>query len=275
MKQVISASRRTDIPAFYLPWFIDRIKEKKVAVSNPFNRNQIRQVSLAAADVAWIVFWSRNYHIFIKHRAYFESYRLFFHFTINPPHKFLEPDMIRPDQAFSQLEKLVKYYGPEVIRWRYDPLVFFKHKDQIETNHDMDLFQQFIRFASGLGLRTCTISVAFLYPKVLKRAEKQKNLTFVTPDTDMRNKLLTEMTDVASLYGIQLNSCSNNALLEISGIRQGRCIDGTLLNRLGPDRVSEKSLPTRMDCGCTASVDIGDYVNTTCRYHCLYCYARK
>ena len=183
--------------------------------------------------------------------------------------------MIPPDQAFQQLEKLLKYYGPEVISWRYDPLVFYKQGDQIESNHNIRVFKQYIKFASGLRLRHCTISIAFLYSKVLKRALRQENLQFFTLQTDMRNKLLIEMTDVAAQYGIQLYSCSNNALLEIPGIRQGHCINGSLLNRLGSHHVSENSQPTRPDCGCTFAVDIGDYVNTACKYHCLYCYARK
>lgn len=275
MKQVISASRRTDIPAFYLKWFMNHLKNKKISVPNPFNRNQLKEVSLSPQDVAWIVFWSRNYHTFLKYYNFFDQFRLFFHFTINPPNKILEPDMIPTKQTFKQMEKLVRLYGAECIIWRYDPLVFFKHNDQIESNHDINLFRQYVRRAVSLGMDKCYLSIVYLYSKVLRRAKLVDNFKFITLETKKRNLILQEMVDIASLYGIQLYSCSNDALLEVSGIHKGRCINGKLLNHLGSEVVSEKPHPTRPDCGCTVSIDIGDYLSTGCRYHCLYCYARK
>jgi len=275
MKNVISASRRTDIPAFYLKWFTNQVENRKVSVANPFNRNQIKEVSLSPKDVAWIVFWSRNYHTFLKTYHSFDQFRLFFHFTINPPNKILEPDMIPPEQAFKQLEKLARLYGPECIIWRYDPLVFFKQYDLIESNHDLNLFHQYVRRVESLGLNKCYISIVHLYSKVLKRAQQTEHFKYITLETKNRNSLLQDMVDTASLYGIQLYSCSNDALSEVSGIHKGQCIDGKLLNELGSEEVSEKPHLTRPECGCTLSIDIGDYVATGCRYHCLYCYARR
>ena len=98
---------------------------------------------------------------------------------------------------------------------------------------------------------------------------------FIQLDRKMRAEILQEMADVASIYGIQVYSCSNDSLLDIPGIHKGRCIDGKLLNQLGPEPVSEKKNATRPDCGCTTSIDIGDYLQTPCQYHCLYCYARR
>jgi hypothetical protein len=275
MKEVISASRRTDIPAFYLKWFMIKVKDQNVTVSNPFNRNQFKKVSLSPKDVAWIVFWSRNYHLFLKNYNYFDQFRLFFHFTINPPNRILEPDMIPTIRAFNQLERMARIFGPECIIWRYDPVVFYRQYDQVESNHDINLFRQYVRMAESSGLKKCYISIIHLYAKVLNRAQQADHFTFITLETNKRNELLQEMIDTASLYGIQLYSCSNDDLLEVSGIHKGQCINGKLLNDLGSEAVSVKPQPTRPDCGCTVSIDIGDYVTTGCRYHCLYCYARK
>ena len=145
----------------------------------------------------------------------------------------------------------------------------------MESNHNIDLFRQYVQMAVSLGLNKCYISVVHLYAKVLRRAQQENNFKFITPGIKKRNLILQEMVDTASLYGIRLYSCSNDDLLEVSGIHRGHCIDGKLLNRLGSEDVSEKSNPTRPDCGCTVSIDIGDYMTTGCRYHCLYCYARK
>ncbi|MEJ2636797.1 MAG: DUF1848 family protein [Calditrichia bacterium] len=85
MKAVISASRRTDIPAFYLKWFMEQIGRGYIDIPNPFNRKQVKRTGLTPREVAWIVFWSRNYSVFLKNQDFFDYYRLIFHFTINPP----------------------------------------------------------------------------------------------------------------------------------------------------------------------------------------------
>ena len=62
---VLSASRRTDIPAFYMPWFMKQIKRGVFEVVNPFNR-QVRTVPATPADVHTIVFWSKDFGLFLK-----------------------------------------------------------------------------------------------------------------------------------------------------------------------------------------------------------------
>ena len=275
MKQVISASRRTDLPAFYMNWLLEKVKNKQVIVSNPFNRKQTRPVSLSPKDVAWFVFWSRNYGKFLQNYQIFQHYQCFFHFTINPAHSLLEPDMVSSTDAIGQLEKLISVFGPDTIIWRYDPLVYYKIDGKLESNHFHDIFKEFVRIISNLGIKRCYISFMQPYSKVLGRAKRIENFNFINLESVKRNEKLQEMVDTALLYGLQIYSCSNDELLDISGIHKGHCIDGSLLNSLGPDAVSEKQLPTRPDCGCTQSVDIGDYVTTPCKYHCLYCYARK
>jgi hypothetical protein len=275
MKQVISASRRTDIPAFYLKWFMEKIRQGYVEVPNPFNRKQIRQVSLLPSETAWIVLWSRNYSTFLQNYKFFDFYRLFFHFTINPPQSLLEPDMISPLKALKQLEKLVAIYGPEVIIWRYDPLVFFIHQGKEESNHQPAVFRRYLQEIGRLGIQKCYTSFAFLYPKVVQRAGQLPPIEFLDLDQDRKIQILQEMVDLASLYGVQIYSCANDSLLKRSGMKKAHCIDGQLLNRLGTEPVSERPAPTRPDCGCTVSIDIGDYLKTACQYHCRYCYARR
>ena len=43
---IISASRRTDIPAFFSDWFMNRIREQYALVTNPFNSHQVSKISL-------------------------------------------------------------------------------------------------------------------------------------------------------------------------------------------------------------------------------------
>ena len=93
-KKIISASRRTDIPAFYIDWFMERIKQGFFNVTNPYNK-VTKQVDAHPDKVHTIVFWSKNYGPFLKSGACNElkkmGYNLFFNFSINSEASMLEP----------------------------------------------------------------------------------------------------------------------------------------------------------------------------------------
>ncbi|MCI0656656.1 MAG: DUF1848 domain-containing protein, partial [Acidobacteria bacterium] len=80
---LISASRRTDLPAFYADWFMERIRSGSASWVNPFN-GAVSTVSLAAQDVAAIVFWTRNFSPMLRHLDELESmgHRYLIHFTL-------------------------------------------------------------------------------------------------------------------------------------------------------------------------------------------------
>lgn len=84
---IISASRRTDIPAFYSEWFFNRIKEKYVLVPNPYNPNMVSRVSLDPAVIDCIVFWTKNPAPMIDKLDGLGDYKYYFQYTINPYEK--------------------------------------------------------------------------------------------------------------------------------------------------------------------------------------------
>lgn len=272
MRSVISASRRTDIPAFYLPWLLDGIRTDSVAIANPLNRAQTRSVSLRPKDVAWFVFWSRNYAVWLRNRDAFANYQCAFHFTITAGHEFVEPDVPKTEVAIAQAEALVKHYGPERFFWRYDPIVFWRDGDGLHTNHDESVFRRLCHELGAMGVKTCTISIATLYRKTVARMARA-GVAPVDLSNDARLALGSSLRDIAGESGIELCACCSPDLLNIPGITQARCIDGGLLTRLGGERVSVASGSTREGCGCTKSIDIGDYEQQPCGYDCLYCYA--
>ena len=274
MKIVISASRRTDIPAFYLSWFMEHLKNKYIDIPNPFNRKQVKRISLSRGDVGWIIFWSRNFAPFLKKYQYFRDYNLFFHFTINPPNTILEPDMISTSSAMNQLEKLVTLFGPEFVIWRYDPIVFYTLNDKPQTNHNIKMFEEYVKKVSYLGVKKCYTSFVFLYKKVENRSRKIPGFSYLDMELKFKFRILKEMQNIVSSFGVEIYSCSNEKLLCVKGIKKGHCIDGKLLNRFSEKKVSEKQHNIRPNCGCTFSIDIGDYIRTPCKYSCLYCYAR-
>ena len=275
MKTVISASRRTDIPAFYLDWLVSKIKDGSVEVENTFYRGNFRFVDLTPAAVEWIVFWSRNYGPFLSHHDFFAPYRLFFHFTIVTHDSRLEKSGPSQQTVIKQLERLVKIYGSEVIIWRYDPLFFWQNRSVVETNFNKSNLDYLARLISGLGVRRCYFSFATLYQKFLHRLktkypEWQTNGEIISLEKIRALGILKEIT---AKYNIQLFSCCNDLILD-DQIIKGHCISGPLLNKLrGKKTVSNASHASRQDCGCTKSVDIGDYLKHPCHYGCIYCYA--
>ncbi len=275
MKQVISASRRTDIPAFYLKWLIRCFQQGRVEVRNPFYRDQVRIVELTPERVEWLVFWSRNYGAFLKHREFFRDYQLFFHFTIVSHHPWLEKHHVPRQRALQQLAELANRFGPERITWRYDPLVFWQVDGALHTNWNPQEFEQLCREVARCGVKRCYFSFVTPYFKFLRRFRKKYPRAKVyLPEESHQFRLLEVMVGVASKFHIQLYSCCNDRLLQVPGVQKGRCIDGNLLNQLSRSgTVTVAKAPTRTDCGCTRSMDVGDYLQQPCSFGCIYCYA--
>lgn len=274
MKTIISASRRTDIPAFYLKWFTEAIRNGSVEVTNPFYPAQKKLVDLKPEQVAWIVFWSRNYAHFLKQPEFFADYNLFFHFTILPQSK-LEKAAIPLKTALRQIERLSLLFGPDRIIWRYDPLVFWSKSGIQETNYKPAQFTELCGAMEANGISRCYTSFAFPYRKFIRRfISAFPGDVPVQPEIGQQNQIIQEMRDIAAKHHIQIYSCCNDRLLQIPGIEKGRCIDGNLLDQLDPSqKVSLTKSPTRNDCGCTKSIDIGNYRQQPCAFGCMYCYA--
>jgi hypothetical protein len=274
MKCIISASRRTDIPAFYLQWFINGIVAGGVQVHNPRYRKKINFVDLSPEKVEWIVFWSRDYSKFLRNTGLFDPYKLFFHFTVNSFNRKLEKGHIAPETALQQAEALSLKYGGDHIIWRYDPIVFWEEGKKIISNFNEAQFRYYCRWFSGMGIKNCYFSFVTPYSKFLRRfRSKYPSCSIVQPDRGSMKKILDIMKNYSVKYGIKLFSCCNNNFVD-KVISQGSCISGNLLNNLaGTKVVSEAKSATREDCGCTRSIDIGDYVMQPCYFGCIYCYA--
>jgi len=274
VKSVISASRRTDIPAFYLDWFMDAICRGHILVQNPLYPVQYRSVNLDPAHVGWIVFWSRNYATFLKNYTFFEDYQLFFHFTILSSCRLFESYHLSLKSVIIQIGEIAKLYGPEKIIWRYDPIIIWEKKGIVQTNFNPREYTAICRELSQMKVDKCYFSFVTPYRKVLRRLSAlDPDIKLLHHGTEKALTILNEMKDITAKWKIQLFSCSNDQIVG-EGIRRGSCISGEYLNKLSGTRVvSTAKAPGRKDCGCTLSIDIGSYTGHPCRYGCLYCYA--
>lgn len=270
MKRIISVSRRTDIPAFYGDWFMQRLKDGFAGVVNPFGGRKYI-VSLKAEDVICFVFWSKDFTPFIENLKIIDGsrYKFYFNSTVTTLPEVFESNVDRKS-AIESLKYLSRIYSPEHINWRFDPIIISSISGR---DFYIRSFEELASQFSGL-VRRCYFSFVNIYKKVERNFGDFTSSTGITIpqcSDDFRIDLANELADIAQNYGIQMYSCCGDYLVG-QKIRKAHCIDGNIIESLFfPDGFSFKEKPTRDQCGCTESSDIGTY--DTCPHGCLYCYA--
>ncbi|SMC23023.1 protein of unknown function [Desulfacinum hydrothermale DSM 13146] len=280
---VLSASRRTDIPAFYMDQFMAGIRAGAFEVENPYN-GRVSRVAATPDEVAAVVFWSKNYHAFLEGGYGLElqrrGYRLFFHFTVNSPHRVLEPHLPDLEDRLAQVRRLTELVPPQAVNWRFDPILWFRD-ERGETGNNLG---DFVRIAEGMaraGVRTCTTSFLDIYPKVRRRAAGVARWRFLEVSRDKRLQVLRRMLDVLNFLGMELQVCCEEDLVEALGlpddVRSGACVSHARLEEIyGPLGLShrrDKGQRSKAGCGCDESRDVGSYRRQPCWHGCLYCYA--
>ena len=281
-KTILSASRRTDIPAFYMEWFMAGIEKGVFEVLNPFNQ-QRREVPVRPHQIHSIIFWSKNFGPFLHEgfdrRLQDSGYHLFFNFTINSANPVLEPHVPPLAERLRQMATLARRHDPEAITWRFDPICFFRTSKGGPLRHNLDDLETIADAAAGLGIRRCITSFADLYRKVRLRLPA-KGLKLMDPPMDVKFKTLSKMAAKLRERNITLAVCCEQEIVDAfptaSGLHSAACIPGPLLARLfGPDLTIKKDPGQRRAAGCTCNiaVDIGSYRWHPCYHNCLFCYA--
>ena len=264
---IISASRRTDIPALYGEWFFNRIKAGFVDVVNPFNQKQVSRIPLNPKVVDCIVFWTKNAAPIIDRLDELKGYKFYFQFTITPYGADVEPGLLANQSKtdiIRTFQKLSNKIGRDKVIWRYDPILLSKH-------HSIDWhFDQFAYFVDKLAPYTnrCVISFLDLYTKT-KHNTQPLGIRDVSVD---EMKLLAQGISQIADGKIEVQSCSEKIDLDEFGIRHGACIDREIIEHVIGAKIDvDKDKTQRLECGCMSSVDIGQY--DTCTHLCAYCYA--
>ena len=281
-KTILSASRRTDIPAFYMEWFMDGIDRGAFEVINPYNQHH-RQVPARPHEIHSIVFWSKNFGPFLEQdcdrRLVRKGYHLFFNFTINTPVPALEPHVPPLAERLRQMASLARRHDPRTITWRFDPICFFRSAERGTVHNNLDALETIADALAALGIRRCITSFVDLYRKVLTRLPAS-GLELVDPPMDIKCETLLKMAAALDQREIVLAVCCERALLEAlppeTGIRSAGCIPGPLLDRLFGSDMTVKEDPGQRrakGCRCNVAVDIGSYSLHPCYHDCLFCYA--
>ncbi len=268
---IISASRRTDVAAFYTPWLMNRITAGYCAVPNPFNRNQISHIDLRPEAVDAFVFWTRNPRPLFAHldRLDAAGYRYYFQFTIINNPREIDPKSPPLDSALNTFIALSKRIGAERVMWRYDPIVF---SPITSTAYHLENFTQIANALEGHTKRT-VISIVDAYAKAKRRmAALAAQGIPVADDVAATEWLMPKLLAVAERHGMELQSCAETIDMTAYGIYPGKCVDDVLIQRVfGHDVNHKKDAGQREACGCVQSKDIGMY--DSCLFGCEYCYA--
>lgn len=263
---IISASRRTDIPAYFADWFFNRLEAGFVLVRNPMNPHQVSRVALTPDVVDGFVFWTKNPAPMLGRLGALRNYPFYFQFTLTAYGRDVEPGLPGKGEALvPTFVRLAEVIGPERVIWRYDPIFL---SETYTADYHLRWFEQLTRRLSPYT-RRCTISFLDFYRGTEKRMAGLKLLPF---PAEAQGALARRLAEIAHGYGLAVDTCAEAMDLSACGIGHAHCIDGALLSRLGGvPLAASPDKNQRPACGCAESIDIGAY--NTCRNGCRYCYA--
>lgn len=262
---IISASRRTDIPAFYSEWFYHRLKEGYVEICNPRNPHQVSRILMNREVIDCIVFWTKNPENMLPRLSELHDFNYYFQFTLTPYNQQIETHVPNKERVIETFRKLSAQIGPHRVIWRYDPIMM---TEEVDVDYHLRNFEC---MASRLKshTHTCVISFLDMYKKTQRNIKNihGRELTIQEIET-----LCRHFSEIAKNCGIEIQTCAEEVDLDLRGIKHGSCIDPVLIENLTGKKIqTTKDKNQRKACGCIQSTDIGQY--NTCKHGCVYCYA--
>lgn len=263
---IISASRRTDIPSFYMEWFMARLKEGVFHVRNPMNPRQVSRLSFTPEMVDTIVFWSKDPAPLLRHLHALSAYPYYVQFTLNGYDTDVEPILGgRVDTLLETFRRLSDALGSHRVVWRFDPILLSLHYTQEAT---LARFAAIAKALKGYGEK-CVFSFLDIYRK---NAKPMKSLGACRPGEEQARSLVRAMSEIAATCGFTLETCAEAASFREFGVEKGQCIDRRVIERITGGQVkAPRDKNQRGACGCLPSIDVGAY--NTCAHGCTYCYA--
>ncbi len=289
---IISASRATDIPAFYMDWFVQRLAKGYSAWTNPFTG---WKTYVSYQNLELVVFWSKNPKPLLDYAEALSGYDYYVQYTLNNYEpEGLEPNLPPLEERIDTFKTMVGKLGLGKVIWRFDPLLL---TDKLTP----DVLLDRIRYI-GDRLTGYTEKLVFSFVDISEYHRVTSNLK--RENHNVREFTVDEMLEFAEKlsemnrdWGFQLATCCEKIALEHFDIQHNKCIDDDLIVRLFPDNAKIRKLlgieilppdmfcdtqqiiktrrlkdkGQRQFCGCIVSKDIGEY--NTCLHGCRYCYA--
>ena len=266
---IVSASYRTDIPAYYADWFRRRLAEGFARVRNPYGGAEYR-VGLRPGEADGFAFWTRNVAPFGPALDEVAALRLPFtvSFTVTNYPRALEAGTIAAETALAQIRALAARFGPRAAVWRYDPIALTSLTPPAWHRENAARLARALRGAAD----ECVVSFVQPYRKSarnLDAAARRHGFAWRDAAAEEKRALIAGLADIVADRGLRLTLCTQP---ELAGAAPAaRCIDAARLSDIAGAEIRARAKGNRPCCLCAQSRDIGAY--DTCAQGCAYCYA--
>ncbi|CAA6605194.1 conserved hypothetical protein [Rhodospirillaceae bacterium LM-1] len=267
---IISASYRSDIPAFYGDWFRNRLKAGFARVESPYG-GKASTISLKRPDVDGFVFWTRNIAPFlpILGEVHAQTYPFIVSHTLTGYPRQLDARVADAHASLKAMRQVAALYGKRALVWRYDPILISSL-----TPPDWHL-ENFAGLARGLkgACDEVVVSFAQIYKKTRRNlavAADRHGFDWLDPKAEEKRRLIGQLALIAQGEGMILSVCCQPELAAPK-VGLARCVDPKRLMEVAGHKFPFKFKGNRPDCGCAESRDIGAY--DSCPHGCAYCYA--
>ena len=260
---IINTGCRTDIPAFYAKWLMNRIREGYVLVRNPYNANQVTKYSLSPEVVDCLAFCTKNPEPMLTYLDELDKYKQYWFVTITPYGKDIEPNVPDKQKVIESFKKLSDHIGIDSIGWRYDPIFL---RNGFDVSGHIECFEKMAKELKGYT-NNCTISFLDLYEKVKRNAPDIR-----PPTKEEQIEIVKAFSKIGKENNMVIHACCEKTYLSQYGLQCNGCmsqeiVEKAIKNTLQPPK--RKNL--RQECNCLMGNDIGAY--NTCGHLCKYCYA--
>ena len=260
---ILNTGSRTDIPAFYSEWFMNRIRAGFVMARNPFYPKQIIRYDLDPSVVDVLVFCTKNPKNMLEHLEELKKYRMYWNVTITPYGKDIEPNVPHKKEVMDAFIELSKKVSVKNVVWRYDPIFL---NEKYDISHHLMIFEKMCAYLEGY-CKHVIISFIDLYEKTKKNFPEVKEVTF-----DEQCYITKQFVKIAARHGMDIRLCHEDERLAFYGADVTGCLSKEVLeDAIGEQLIVPTSSKSREGCNCLLGNDIGAY--NSCLHLCRYCYA--
>ena len=260
---ILNTGSRTDIPAFYSDWFMNRIREGFVMARNPYNEKLVTRCEIDPAVTDAIVFCTKNPGPMLKHLEELKRFRMYWNVTITPYGKEIEENVPDKKEVMDSFITLSKTIGIEKVAWRYDPIFLSK---RYSIDYHLLIFDKMASYLEG-HCETVIISFIDLYEKTKRNFPEAKEVSY-----EDQCFLTEQFVKIADKHSMKIKTCLENETLARYGADVSGCLNQTTLEKAIGEKLDTGTISyARQGCTCLLGNDIGAY--NSCLHFCRYCYA--
>ena len=261
---IINTGQRTDIPAFYSKWFMNRIREGYVLVRNPYYPSLVTKFLLNPDVVDVIGFCTKNPRPMFKYLDELKPFGQFWYISITGFDKDIEPNVPSIDQVIEDFKFLSYKVGKNAIALRYTPIII---NEKYTLQRHIDTFEYITSKLEGYT-SLAVFGFVDIYDKL-----KRNHPEIIDCDDSLKIIIAKEFLKIANKHHMELRLCSKEKGLSSYGIDVNGCMRLEDYERaIGFSLTPTKKMEARRGyCTCYLSNDIGSY--NSCLHLCSYCYA--